>query len=158
MNGRSPSASIPMGEIGVSLNNGTLRTLLGSCLGVALYDRRLKVGALAHVVLPCSRGPTELPGKFADTAVPAMIERMQVLAGGELRLTAKVAGGANMFSTTTSNTVGTQNIQAMERILEGLRIPVLGRHYGGEQGRRMTLDTTSGIVIIEVVGAEPITL
>lgn len=148
-----------MGEIAVARNNGTLRTLLGSCLGVALFDRRLKVAALAHVVLPVSNGRTELPGKYADTAIPAMIERLQALAKGEpLRLCAKVAGGANMFNTTVTNTVGTLNIEAVERVLEEQRIPIVARHYGGEQGRRMTLDSTTGVVIIEIVGADVVTL
>ena len=54
VNARARFGSIPMGEISVARNDGTLRTLLGSCLGVALYDRRLKLGGLAHVVLPWS--------------------------------------------------------------------------------------------------------
>lgn len=61
--------SLPMGEIAVAGNGDVLRTLLGSCLGVALYERRLRVGALGHIVLPDSLGRTEPPGKFADTAV-----------------------------------------------------------------------------------------
>ena len=45
-----------MGELAVCQNGDCLRTLLGSCLGVALYDRRLKLGGLAHVVLPYEIG------------------------------------------------------------------------------------------------------
>ena len=69
-----------MGEIAVARDDGVLRTLLGSCLGLALYDRRLKVGGVAHIVLPESMGRLSNPGKFADTAVPAMIDRMRAKA------------------------------------------------------------------------------
>ena len=55
--------SLPMGQIGVAQSEGQLRTLLGSCLGVALYDRRLRIAALSHIVLPDSQGQTHLPGK-----------------------------------------------------------------------------------------------
>ena len=160
MNARNSSPSIPMGAFATAQDNGLLRTLLGSCLGVALYDRRLKVAGLSHIVLPDSLGSTEMPGKFADTAIPTLIRAMQALVSGEtLRLTAKVAGGANMFSATgAANTIGTQNAQAVERILAELRIPILGRHCGGEQGRRMALDTATGVVTIEVVGQESVTL
>lgn len=152
--------SLPMGEIAVARTSGVLRTLLGSCLGLALYDRRLKVAGLGHIVLPTSLGRTELPGKFADTAVPAIIRRMHELAGEErLKLCAKIAGGANMFtSADAGNTIGTQNVQAVECLLDELRIPIIGRHCGGEQGRRMMLDTATGIVTIDIVGAETTSL
>lgn len=156
--------SLPMGEIAVARSSGVLRTLLGSCLGLALYDRRFKVAGLGHIVLPSSQGraehPGHLPGKFADTALPSMIRQMQELAGEErLRLCAKIAGGANMFvSADSSNTIGMQNVQAVECLLDELRIPIIGRHCGGEQGRRMMLDTATGIVTIDIVGAETTSL
>jgi chemotaxis protein CheD len=145
-----------MGEIGVCRDIGSLRTLLGSCLGVALFDRHLRIAGLAHVVLPQSIGESELPGKYADTAVPEMIRRMEKLAAGaSLRLSAKLAGGARMFNTTSqAATIGEMNVAAVERILGELRIVIVGRHLGGEQGRRMTLDASNGAVTIEIAGSE----
>jgi chemotaxis protein CheD len=149
-----------MGEIAVARTSGVLRTLLGSCLGLALYDRRHKVAGLGHIVLPMSKGRTDTPGKFADTAVPAIIRRMHELVEQlPLQLHAKIAGGANMFvSADADNTIGVQNLQEVERLLDELRIPIIGRHCGGEQGRRMMLDAATGIVTVDVVGAETTTL
>jgi chemotaxis protein CheD len=81
---------------------------------------------------------------------------MQAIAETErLKLHAKIAGGANMFATADATaTVGVQNVLAIERILETLRIPIIARHCGGEQGRRLALDTATGIVTIDVVGSE----
>ncbi len=152
------NSTIRMGEFAVSMNDGVLRTLLGSCIGLALYDRRHKVGGLAHIVLPQSRTPGGPPGKFVDTAIPALYAEMETLAGQSLKPTARIAGGANMFSTIVILTVGTQNLDATERLLGELRIPLVGRHCGGEQGRRMSLDTTTGVITIEIVGADPIEL
>jgi chemotaxis protein CheD len=154
----SVNSSIRMGEMSVAMRGESLRTLLGSCLGLALYDRDRKVGGLAHIVLPSSRGPTDRPGKFVDTAIPRLIEEMTKLAGGELRLAAKLAGGASMFPTTVAANIGLQNVQACEKRLRELRIPILAAHCGGEQGRRMSLDTVSGRVVIEIVGQDPIEL
>ena len=155
---RAPS--LPMGQFAVLRTSGHLRTLLGSCLGLALYDRRVKVAALGHIVLPDSQGRGDPPGKYADTAVPAMIRHMQKMAEDEtLKLAAKIAGGANMFvGNDARNTIGVQNIEAVERILEGLRIPIIGRHCGGEQGRRMQLDAATGAVTIDIVGAASMTI
>ena len=108
-----------MGELAVCQQGGCLRTLLGSCLGVAFYDRRLKLAGLAHVVLPHTEGPADLPGKYANTAIPELLRQMRQLAKGEsLRPIAKLAGGANMFNSSGSvATIGEQNIAAVERLL-----------------------------------------
>jgi chemotaxis protein CheD len=150
--------SIRMGEMAVAVNDGVLRTLLGSCVGLALYDRRRKVGGLAHIVLPNSQGRTGLSGKFVDTAIPALIDQVERLAGPRLTLTATIAGGASMFPTAAASNIGAQNVEASEALLAELRIPVVARHCGGEQGRRMSLDTSTGVVTIEIVGSDPIRL
>ena len=155
---RASRPSIRMGEMCVGGAGDSLRTLLGSCVGLALYDRRRKIGGLAHIVLPDSRGKVDRPGKFVDTAIPALIEQMEQHAGQRLTLTAKIAGGASMFSTKVAANIGLQNIESCEQLLHDLRIPILAKHCGGEQGRRMTLDTGNGIVLIEIVGQDPIEL
>ncbi|GAG39532.1 unnamed protein product, partial [marine sediment metagenome] len=45
-----------------------------------------------------------------------------------------------------------------EQLLAELNIPLVARHCGGQQGRRMSLDTANGKVLIEIVGAQPIEL
>ncbi|TWU33309.1 chemotaxis protein CheD [Novipirellula artificiosorum] len=151
--------TVRMGEMHVDVDGGTLRTLLGSCVGLALYDRRRKVGGLAHIVLPDSREKnTDRPGKFVDLAVPALIEQMEKAVGEKLRLTAKIAGGASMFATSTAGNIGQQNVESCRQMLSDLRIPVLASHCGGEKGRRMSFYTENGNVVIEIVGQEPIEL
>ena len=149
-------ASIRMGEMDAANTSVVLRTLLGSCVGIALYDRRRRVGGLAHVVLPDARGSNENPGKFVDTAVPALIEQMQALVPEPLRLSARIAGGAQMFAAAGTRRIGDQNIEAAETVLRAVRIPIVGRHCGGSKGRRMTLDVATGVIRIEVVGCEPV--
>ena len=150
--------SIRMGEFFAAVDGTALRTLLGSCVGLVLYDQRQKVGGLAHIVLPFARGATDHPGKYADTAVPALVHEMQQLVGGELKMIAKLAGGASMFRTTVAANIGVQNIATCEQLLGDLRIPIVARHCGGTQGRRMSLDTSNGKVLIEIVGQETIEL
>lgn len=155
--GSVESLSVAIGQWAVAAAPTRLRTLLGSCVGVILYDRVARLGALAHIVLPDSRGATDHPGKFADTAIPAMIgdieRRLTVKARG--RLVAKLAGGARMFAVGGTNSalnIGQLNGEAAERILAELRIPVVARDLGGVCGRHLTLDTASGIVAIKIPG------
>ena len=154
----SLGSSIRIGEMAVAKDDGVLRTLLGSCIGVALYDRVHRVAGLAHVVLPTSQGIPELPGKFMDTAIPALLDKMAQLVGRAVEPTARIAGGANMFVTNMVYSIGKQNIEASDRILRDMGIPIIGRHCGGERGRRMLLDVRSGVITIEVVGGDPVAL
>jgi chemotaxis protein CheD len=131
-----------------------IRTLVGSCAGVVLYDRVARLGGVAHIVLPSSRGSCDHPGKFADTAIPAMIEDLGRLLGRKVkpRLVAKIVGGASMFQTGSALDVGRWNQEASAQILTGLGIPIVARDVGGAAGRRVTLDTASGVVAIRIPG------
>ncbi|WP_010585913.1 chemotaxis protein CheD [Schlesneria paludicola] len=149
---------IGIGELDVIQGTGTLRTLLGSCIGLVLHDRKQCVGGLAHIVLPTSNGETRLPGKFADTALPELLRLIQRAGGKPGNLTAKIAGGANMFATTKMAGIGDQNLTMVERLLKDARIPVVGRHCGGQQGRRVAYDVQTGSVIVEIVGCPPVEL
>jgi chemotaxis protein CheD len=148
--------SVPIGRWGVVAAPKQIRTLLGSCAGVVLHDRAARLGGVAHIVLPDSRGAVDHPGKFADTAIPGLIADLEKLMGRSSRgrLTAKVVGGASMFQTGPALNIGRMNQDAVDQILAGLGIPVLARDVGGGSGRRLTLDVASGIVTIRVPGGE----
>jgi chemotaxis protein CheD len=150
--------SVAIGHWAVATAPARIRTLLGSCVGVVLYDRVARVGGLAHIVLPSARGAVDHPGKYADTAIPALIADIERRLGTKVRsrLTAKLAGGASMFQVNpdanSALNIGQRNQEAIEQILAELRIPILARDLGGTSGRRLTLDTASGIVAIKVPG------
>jgi chemotaxis receptor (MCP) glutamine deamidase CheD len=79
--------------------------------------------------------------------------------GPALRLQAKIAGGANMFAVADGGgTIGAQNLQALEQLLDRLCIPIAGRHCGGAQGRRMRFDLATGLVTIDILGEDSIIL
>lgn len=146
--------SVLMGRWAVASAPVLIRTLLGSCAGVVLYDRQLKLGGVAHIVLPNSRGSTDHAGKYADTAIPAMIDDMERVAGRKLRprLSAKLFGGASMFQGGASIDIGRSNQVAVEQILAALGVAVVARDWGGETGRRLTFSTVTGIVAVRIPG------
>lgn len=151
--------SLGIGEIGVGRESGQLRTFVGSCVGLALYDRRKRIASLAHIMLPDSKGIGTPVGKYADTAIPEMLKQLESLAQGEpLRLSAKMAGGAKMFSFQSGLTIGDQNVAAIEAILGRLGIPLLARECGGERGRRLSFDIASADMTIETLGMPHTTL
>jgi chemotaxis protein CheD len=146
--------SVLMGRWAVASAPTLIRTLLGSCAGVVLHDRLAKLGGVAHIVLPNSRGETDHPGKYADTAIPALIEDMERFAGRRLRgrITAKLFGGASMFQGSNAIDIGRSNQAAVEQILADLGVSIVARDMGGDSGRRLTFSTVTGIVSVRIPG------
>ncbi len=148
------SLNVPIGRWGVAVAPTQIRTLLGSCVGVVLYDKVARLGGVAHIVLPDSRGSSDNLGRFADTAIPALIAEFEGKLGRSSRgrITAKLVGGASMFATGPALNIGELNLEAVGQILAKLGIAVIARDVGGDAGRRVTLDTLSGAVQIKIPG------
>ena len=149
---------IGMGQAALLRGPASMNSILGSCVGVALYHPRLEVGALAHVVLPESAGRTGTPGKFADTAIAHLLELFAQENIPFAGLVAKFAGGASMFNASGPMQIGEANIKAVTEILSARRIRVAGSHVGGAKGRRITFHVQSGELVVEVVGQPPVVL
>lgn len=150
------ASSIRMGCIGLGKGDDALKTLLGSCIGLTLFDHVNCLGALAHIVLPDSTGHDGPAGKFVDTAVPELVKLIEQQGGKLGHLTAKIVGGASMFQSNAASDIGDRNIKATERYLEKLGIPITARHCGGKMGRRVNFFPGSGRVRIEIVGQDVI--
>jgi chemotaxis protein CheD len=44
--------NVGVAQVKSAENPTVLRTILGSCIGICIYDRMKKVGGLAHILLP----------------------------------------------------------------------------------------------------------
>ena len=152
--GQPQTISVMIGRWAVAASPAVLRTLLGSCVSIVVIDRTARIGGLCHVVLPEARGREDGLGKYADTAVPAMLSDLDRLRGRPARsgLVASIVGGAAMFKSAPGSDVGRLNAEAAERILEGMRIPVFARDLGGSSGRNVSVDLASGVVRVRVPG------
>lgn len=152
---------VNMGQISSLKTNGILTTVgLGSCVGVTLYDRVAKVGIMGHIFLPKSRrnDPDALPGKYADTGIPVMIDQALRLGAQKSRLQAKLAGGANLFPNLSVNSlsIGEQNVAAVVEQLAKHGIAIAGKDVAGNHGRKMRLYIENGEVAVTAIGKEPI--
>jgi chemotaxis protein CheD len=126
-----------------------LETLLGSCVGIAVWDERSGNGGLAHIVLPDSQGKTASPGKFVDTAVLELKNRLLEGGANAYSLRAKLAGGAIMFGS-NSETIGTRNCEAALAHLEQQKIRVVAKHLGGNKGRVIRFSLKDWSVEVEM--------
>ena len=131
---------------------------LGSCIGLVVYDSFAKVAGMAHIMLPDSRGlhASEKVGKFADTAVPAIIEEMLKKGAVRARIKAKIAGGAQMFSLPGASaeflTVGAKNVSETKKRLASMGIAVIASDTGGNKGRTIEFSTSNWMLKVKTLG------
>jgi chemotaxis protein CheD len=138
--------------------DGILVTLgLGSCVGIALYDATVKVGGLAHVLLPSpslGRKAADQPAKFPQTAIPALLTEMGQLGADRRRLTARLIGGASMFTNLAppgSIQMGERNLVASREVLNAHGIPITGESVGGDFGRSVRFVVGEGRIHVRSV-------
>jgi len=129
---------------------------LGSCVGIALYDPQAKIGGLAHIMLPDSNQAraTDNKAKFADTALPVMLDEIIRMGAVKSRITAKIAGGSQMFSfvqATDIMRIGDRNAEAVREVLKSLSIRLLAEDVGGNYGRTVELLLDTGVFVIKTV-------
>jgi chemotaxis protein CheD len=149
---------VDMAAMSVERRNVELLTSVGSCVAICLYDSAHKCGGLAHIMLPHSaKGSSEpLPSKYANTAVPALTNALRGVSGSQCRLTAKIAGGANMFAATCPNNldVGAKNVAAVKAALAEHKIRLAAEDVGGMQGRRINFNIASGQITVKLHSGE----
>lgn len=151
---------VGMADLKVCRYPDSLTTLgLGSCVGVALYDKATKVTGLAHIMLPDSTAikNNNNIAKFADTGIVETIRLMVELGASRGRIVAKIAGGANMFqsglaSASSTLKVGENNVAACKKKLAELKIPIIAEDTGLNYGRTVIIRSEDGMFTIKSIG------
>ena len=148
----APVITVGLGDLFMSTSRDLVAYSLGSCIGICLWDPIARVAAMAHVVLPTApSGRVRTPGKFGDTAVPAMLAALKRAGAQKLRLQCKIAGGAAVLAIGGGGSlpkIGDRNVEAVKAALAKANIRILGERTGGNQGRTVRLEPSSGRVLV----------
>jgi chemotaxis protein CheD len=157
--------NVGMGEIHTSKIPGTTITApgLGSCIALIMYDPNIKAAGMAHVVLPDSTSAkhNSMPGKYADTAVPELLNSMISLGAKKNNLIIKATGGAQMFNLEKGSNIlniGMRNIVAIKALLSQMGLTIKAADTGGNRGRTVKIDVATGYVTVKILGQEEIEL
>ncbi|KPJ85197.1 MAG: hypothetical protein AMS17_14735 [Spirochaetes bacterium DG_61] len=154
---------VKMAEMDIVENNGRgaikLKTTLGSCVGIILSDKMKGIHGLAHIMLPERTGRDSVVGKYADTAIPLLLDKMEKRGSKRSQISAYVVGGACMFEPYKDSgiaTIGEKNVEVSKKMLKSLNIPIVFEETGGIKGRTIIFDIDS--CTINVRALEKITL
>lgn len=149
---------VGMADMNICFAPDAITTLgLGSCVGVVLYDKAIKMAGMVHIMLPDSTQvrQNQNRAKFADTGIEALLEKMVAEGARQSGLVAKIAGGAQMFAFSSNNDmlrVGARNVEAVKSKLQALGIKIYAEDTGLNYGRTVEFFPETGEFRIKSVG------
>ena len=152
---------VGIAEYEVTADSSELTTSgLGSCVGVALYDSETAAAGLVHVMLPAADEMEDgKAAKFADTGTQLLIDEMVAVGADRTAIKAKIAGGSDMLDFSEGGSgIGDRNIEQVRETLSDNSIPIVGEDVGGDHGRSLRLEATTGNLIVKSANRESRTL
>ena len=144
------------GQTYISTEPVQISMILGSCAGVCLYDRRLAIGGATHYMLPQWEGPGSPSTRYGDVALDVLLKQFQIHGSNPNDLEAKVFGGACMFEVFrpengSDDHIGSRNVNLAVQAFSRLGIVIAARDTGGENGRKIKMQSDTGSVAVAVI-------
>jgi chemotaxis protein CheD len=129
---------------------------LGSCVAVCAYDQANRVAGLMHVALPEAKvNPQKaerLPGYFADTGLPLLLNDMLKSGAERKNIRVKLAGGSSIMDQNRNFDIGKRNAIAVKRYLWKNGLGVIREDTGGNASRTVTFHVADGAIIVSNAG------
>lgn len=145
---------LKMSEMHVAKAPCVIKTVVGSCIALCIWDQESKIGGMAHIMMPQHNGDINAPkAKYADVAVHALIENMQKEGATLKNMIATCIGGATMFGKIDGikTTVGERNAEIVKSLLTDYTIPIMIESVGGFAGRKVALNCNDGAVTVTML-------
>ncbi|MCL4135665.1 UNVERIFIED_CONTAM: hypothetical protein GTU68_051317, partial [Idotea baltica] len=137
-----------------------IATNLGSCLGIAIYDPKRKVGGIVHALLPTGKKDPEKakekPFMYVDSGVSNFIQQLVKEGSNTKHLIITVAGGANINDHNNVFEIGKRNFTILRKILWKNNLPIKAQDVGGSSSRTLKLSIKDGTVSLKTKGNETI--
>ena len=127
-----------------------ISTLLGSCVSITLWHPRKHIGGMCHYMMTERERPPDaaLDGRYASEEFELFMENIGAAGTRPSEYQAKLFGGANMFCSGPSGTlgIGLRNVEFGRRLLAARNIALMAQHVAGFGRRKLHFDLWSGDV------------
>lgn len=143
---------LKIGEYYITQHPTIITTVLGSCVGVCLFEKQERIGGLNHILLP---GRPDLnscndSARYGVNAMELLINGIMKLGGKKENIIAKAFGGASVTSSLPSeNGPGQKNIEFVTKFLKDEDIRLVSHDLGGYHIRKILLYSDTGDVFLK---------
>lgn len=147
---------IHIGEIYASAEPAVIETILGSCVSVCLYDRKVRAGGMNHILLPgrADFSHFDSAARYGINAMEMLINALMKLGARKNNLQGKIFGGAHIIQSLKKEaSPGLVNVSFVEKFMDIENIPIVSRDTGGVNARRIFFHTETGDVYVKTIPA-----
>ncbi|MDH5392431.1 MAG: chemotaxis protein CheD [Gammaproteobacteria bacterium] len=136
-----------------------IKTLLGSCVAITMWNKRLKIGGMCHFKLPRRHvdSKTRLDGSYGDESMLLFMKSLSQYGLRPANMVVGVFGAGDMFLSLSENndkSIGKQNIRLAFQLLDKLGFGITHESLGGYVSRRIALDIETGVVKVQSLDIE----
>jgi chemotaxis protein CheD len=165
-----PDIFLAAGQFYFGQGRVRVKTLLGTCVAITLWDPTTRRGGMCHYLLP-ARGSTpsttnSAPGHYADEVMGLFANELLATRTSAGMYVVKVFGGGNMFPDQLTDPdcrkqscsdarrakcvgVGCQNISVAHQLLASHGFSIAFEDVGGHGSRQLVFDVWSGDVWVK---------
>jgi chemotaxis protein CheD len=129
-----------------------IRTILGSCVCVCLFDPVKHISAMNHYMLAVNDKLDPDLLKYGDTSLNKMFEKMTSMGSLAMNMKAYVFGGSTMFKNQDDHfNIGKKNLETALEFLKKENIQVELIEAGGFSGRKIEFNTSTGKISFKLI-------
>jgi chemotaxis protein CheD len=145
------------GQVFVSSEGKSIVLILGSCVGVCIWDAVKAIGGATHYLLPSWDGTGVASPRYGNVAISILVQKLLEAGANRGQLQAKVFGGGCLFDSMRESSarkeqhLGSRNVEMAMEILAKAQIPVRSTVVGVDRGQRIVFRTDTGDAEIKVL-------
>jgi len=153
-----PTVYLHAGEVCFSKKSIVVSTVLGSCVAITMFNKKLKFSGISHCLLPtCKDGNSNCENcsehyKYVDCTITRMLEKFEQLNVKRSEIEVKLFGGADVLNNPSLapkiNSIGKQNILAAKKLIHKNNLNLVATDVGGKYGRKLFFVTNNGEIFL----------
>lgn len=129
---------------------------LGSCIGVLVWDPKVRVAGLLHYMLPDSKIDEERaknnPYMFGNKGIPQLFREAYALGAVKERMQVYVVGGSQLMDSAGIFNIGTRNYEVSKRLFAKNGIKPVKEDIGGSVNRTISIELATAKILLKVSG------
>ncbi len=153
----SNSHFLHAGQVFVSSEAKSVALILGSCVGVCIWDPVNAIGGATHYMLPSWDGKGTASPRYGNVAVSILLQKLLEAGANRGQLRAKVFGGGCLFDSlrelhsNKEQHLGSRNVEIALEMLTKAKIPVVSTIVGVDRGQRIVFRTDTGDAVVRIL-------